>query len=374
MGNVGFIELDNGFQPMWKLSPAPCGLLYVPVLLCIALVSWSARSQEACTAPEAVCAARNAVFVISSPFDPLASAVLVAPGVLVTNRHVVADDTRVEVLMEGGRRIVGEVVPTRYAGDLVLVRVPGLEGTPLLLGEAGDGLLYAVGADEADGSIRVYSPGRVLALPAEDKPLARLHHAAHSQPGNSGGALVDENGRLVGIVTAGGEGRNHAIPVSRLAALEAASGPPHAAESAALGRAYRGCIESLERGALDALAKACGASGNRQLFDLAGQALGQAGRYAPSAQFFRDALEIDPNSVNSMIGLAVTLHLAERWDEEVAVLRHLIERLPADFQVLRLSVQAGKFAGDNALIERALAFIGQHHPDALEAANDFLAQ
>ncbi|MCH7779020.1 MAG: serine protease, partial [Gemmatimonadetes bacterium] len=93
-----------------------------------------------------MCAARDAVFVISSPFDPLASAVLVAPGVLVTNRHVVADDTRVEVLMEGGRRIVGEVVPTRYAGDLVLVRVPGLEGTPLLLGEAGDGLLYAVGA------------------------------------------------------------------------------------------------------------------------------------------------------------------------------------------------------------------------------------
>ena len=225
---------------MWKLSPAPCGLLYVPVLLCIALVSWSARSQEACTAPEAVCAARDAVFVISSPFDSLASAVLVAPGVLVTNRHVVADEALVEVLTEGGDIIVGKVVPTSYAGDLVLVRAPGLAGAPLPLADAADGPLYAVGADvaggadQAGGAIRVHSPGRVLALPADGKPLARLHHAAHSQPGNSGGALVDGNGRLVGIITAGGEGRNDAIPVSRLAALEAASGPSHAAASAAL--------------------------------------------------------------------------------------------------------------------------------------------
>jgi hypothetical protein len=359
---------------MWKLTAARRVVMYPAVLLGLALVSWPARSQDACTAPEAVCAARDAVFAISSPFDPLASAVLVAPGVLATNRHVVADETRIEVLTKGGGAIAGEVVPTGYAGDLVLVRVPGLEGAPLPLADAADGPLYAVGADQAGGAIRVHSPGHVLALPADGKPLARLHHAADSQPGNSGGALVDGNGRLVGIVTAGGEGRHDAIPVSRLAALEAASGPSHAAASAALGRAYRVCIESLERGALDALAEACGASGNRQLLDLAGRALGEAGRHAPSAQLFRDALEIDPNSVNSMIGLAVTLHLAESWDEEVAVLRDLIERSPADFQVLRMSVQAGKFAGDETLIERALAFIGQHHPDALDAANDFLAQ
>lgn len=365
---------------MWKLTAARRVSVYPAVLLGLALVSWSARSQDPCTAPEAVCAARDAVFAISSPFDPLASAVLVAPGVLATNRHVVADETRIEVLTKGGGAIAGEVVPTGYAGDLVLVRVPGLEGVPLPLADAVDGPLYAVGADvaggtdRAGGAIRVHSPGRVLALPAVGKPLARLHHAAQSQPGNSGGALVDANGRLVGIVTAGGEGRHDAIPVSRLAALEAASGPPHAAASAALGRAYRVCIESLERGALDVLAEACGASGNRQLLDLAGRALGEAGRHAPSAQLFRDALEIDPNSVNSMIGLAVVLHLAESWDEEVAVLRDLIEQTPANFQLLRMSVQAGKFAGDEALVERALAFIGQHHPDALDAANDFLAQ
>ncbi len=368
----------RGLDMRMATAPHRCAP-HLAVAMCLALaihlalVPGPARAQQACPAPEPVCAARAAVYAISSPFDPLASAVLIAPGVLVTNRHVVADETRVEVAAEGGA-VVGEVVPTRYGGDLVLVRVPGLEGTPLPRGEAGVGPLYAVGADEAYGDVRVYAPGQVIALPAAGKPRARLHHAAHSQRGNSGGALVDANGRLVAIVNAGGEGRNDAVPVARLAALEAASGPSFAAESAALGRAYRDCIEGLERRALEGLAEACRASGNRQLLDLAGQALGGAGRYAPSAQLFRDALAIDPNSINSMIGLAVTLHRAELWDEEAAVLGDLIERAPTDFPVLRMGVQAGKFAGDTALVDRALSLIGEHHPDAVDAAMEFLAQ
>ncbi len=339
-----------------------------------------ARAQQPCAAPAPVCAARAAVFAISTPFDPLASATLIAPGLLVTNRHVVADETRVEVTTADGDRLIGTVVPSAFAGDLVLVRVPGLVGEPELAGargDAGQGPLYAIGADEASGRVRVYAPGHLLAAPAEGKPLARLHHTARSQPGNSGGALVNEKGRLVGIIAAGGEGRNDAIPASRLAALEAASGAGREARSAALGGAYRDCIEDLEvpaLGALDALDAACRATGNRQLLDLAGQALGSAGRYDASAGLFRAALELDPNSLNSMVGLVVTLHRAERWNQEVAVLGELVERLPADFQLLRMSLQAGKFAADAALVDRALALIGQHHPDALDAANEFLAQ
>ena len=355
--------------------PVPVFRLSVLVALSwLALASLTARGQEQCAAPAPVCAAQDSVFAISTPFDPLASATLIAPELLVTNRHVVADETRVEVTTADGGRLVGAVVASAFAGDLVLVRVPGLEGEPLARGVAGEGLLYAIGADDASGRVRVYAPGHRLAAPAEGKPLARLHHTARSQPGNSGGALVNENGWLVGIVAAGGEGRNDAIPASRLADLEAASGPGREAESAVLGRAYRDCIESIEAVALDALADVCRATGNRQLIDLAGQRLGRAERYDASARLYRAALEIDPDSVNSIVGLVVTLHRAERWNDEAAVLRGLIERLPADFQFLRMSVQAGKFAGDAALVDRALALIGQHHADALDAANEFLAQ
>ncbi len=352
----------------------PARYLFAALVLAIALAPSLASAQADCDAPEPVCAARGAVFALSSPFDPLASAVLVAPGELVTNRHVVADETRVVLRLADGRRIEGEVVPGAYRGDLVLVRVPGLSGTPLARAEAGDGPLYAIGADAPGGAIRVYTPGRLLAAPAAGKPRARLHHTAESRPGNSGGALVDAAGRLVAIVTSGGEGRNDAIPASEIAALEAASGREHSVASRELGRAYRRCIEGLdEADATDEIAEPCRATGNRELLDLAAQALGRAGNLAASEALFREALTLDPNSVNSLLGLAVTLHLAERWREEVAVLRNLVEMLPTDFRVLRMSVQAAKHAGETDLAERALALIAKHHPDALPEAREFLA-
>ncbi len=335
------------------------------------LFDGTAHAEAACDAPDPVCAARGTVYAISS-FDPLASAVLVAPDLLVTNRHVVADQTRVVVHGKDGAALAGTVVPTIFAGDLVLVSAPGLGGIAAMLDEARAGALYAVGADELDGTIRVYAPGAMVAPPAAGKPLARLHHSAYSQPGNSGGGLFDEDGRLVAIITGGGEGRNDAIPAARLAELRAMSGPEHADASAALGRAYRDCIEGLEGAVLDALDTVCRASGNRQLIENAGRTFGEAGRYVTSAALFRAALAIDPNSLNSAIGLAVTLHRDDLWDEEAAILRDVVAAVPDDFAILRMAVQAGKFAEDVVLIERALAGIEVHFPDALDAARAFV--
>ena len=134
----------------------PARYLFAALVLAIALAPSLASAQADCDAPEPVCAARGAVFALSSPFDPLASAVLVAPGELVTNRHVVADETRVALRLADGRRIEGEVVPGAYRGDLVLVRVPGLSGTPRARAEAGAGPLYASGAEAPGGK----SPGK----------------------------------------------------------------------------------------------------------------------------------------------------------------------------------------------------------------------
>ena len=338
--------------------------------------------EDRCQAPEPVCAARGRVFRIAS-FDPVASAVLIGPGLLVTNRHVVADLPWADVFPPGGPVMRAQVVATDYPGDLVLLRAEGLNGGPALeMAPADAGAeVYAVGVDVGRERVRVYAPGRIILPPAEGKPLARLHHSAHSQPGNSGGALVDGAGRLVGIVTSGGEGRHEAIGATQLAVLRARSGPRYADASRALGVHYRKCIEALEQArrgpaeaALgDAIAESCVASGNRQLFDLAGQFFGGARRVDDSVAMFERALEQDPNAINSRLGLAVMLDFSRRYGAAVPHLAWLLGVVPADRRVLRLAVQVGKWGGNADLAQRALALLEKHHPDLAPRARDFLA-
>ncbi len=340
--------------------------------------------EERCQAPKPVCAVRGRVVRIAS-FDPVASAVLIGPGLLVTNRHVVADNPWADVFPPGGPVRRARVVPTDYPGDLVLLRAEGLNGGPALeIAPADAGAeLYAVGVDVGRERVRVYAPGRIILQPAEGKPLARLHHSAHGQPGNSGGALVDGAGRLVGIVTSGGEGRHEAIGAAQLAVLRARSGPRYADASRALGAHYRKCIEALERARRrrgpaeaavgDVIAESCAASGNRQFFDLAGQFFGRARRFDDSVAMFERALEQDPNAINSRLGLAIILDFARRYGAAVPHLAWLLGVLPADRRVLRLSVQVGKWGGDPDLAQRALALLEIHHPDIAPRARDFLA-
>lgn len=352
------------------------------LLLLFGCLGPAAAQQSNCQAPPAVCSLLAAVFVISS-FDPLASAVLIEPGLLVTNRHVVADRPDATVRLPDGETLTARVVPSGYAGDLVLLQVEGLEAPipPRRAAEAGT-TVYALGADIAARGVRVYPPGTLRAGPAPGHRFARLHHEAYSQPGNSGGALVDSEGYLIGILASGGEGRNEAFPVAALDDLKVMSGPEFTAESAALGAAVRACVELLEarrRAPSPRLAQAtaaklqesCSASGNRQLFDLAAQAFGEAGRFEPSIALFEKGLQRDPEAFNTRLGLAVTLHLARRYEAEVEQLRWLIERAPADPQVLRLAVQAGKWGGAPDLAEQALDLLAQHHPQLAPVARRF---
>ena len=67
--------------------------------------------------------------------------------------------------------------------------------------------------------MRVFEPGGLIARPAEGADLGRLHVRSRMQPGVSGGALVDELGRLVGIAVGGGEGRFEAMPLEAVRSL-----------------------------------------------------------------------------------------------------------------------------------------------------------
>jgi hypothetical protein len=359
-----------------------CFRFFAALLVAVA-ASRPAAADAPCAAPQPVCEAAASVFAISS-FDPLASAVLIEPGLLVTNRHAVADNARAEVMQSDGRTLVATVVPSAYAGDLILLRAPQIVAKRrLTTAVAGpESVLYTIGADVGRQAVRVYKPGRMLLRSAEGKPFARVHHDAYGQPGNSGGALVDELGRLVGIIASGGSGRHEAIPSWAIADLRAQSGPEHLGTSQRIGIAHRKCSEALDAAQATReqlgpshvafIKEQCEQSGNRQLWDLAGQVFGRQRLFDDSLAMFQRSLDQDPNAVNSMLSLAITLHLAQRYADEVPHLKRLVEILPADAEVLRLGVQAGAWGGDKALTEKSLALLTEHHPKMAPLARDFI--
>lgn len=357
------------------------GLIGIVLSFSAVLLSPDDANAQACDAPAPVCAAADNVVAISG-FEPIGSAVALGNGMLVTNRHMVADQKTVTVILSNGARTNADVIPTNYAGDLVLLKIEGIGSVePLLISRPIlNGILYVIGFDLGREAIRVYNPGRMIVDVAET-PLARLHMDAPALPGNSGGAVVDALGNLVGIVASGGEGRNEAIPATEIKRVQDVSGDAFEGASLIIGRAYRACVDALndvsaQRGALSpelatALSGSCQASNNRQLMDLAGQALGQRRDIDGSLALLEASFRQDPNAPNTVVSLAITYHLAQRWTDEIPILRHGLKILPDDVQLLRLALQAGIWGGAQDLADFAMSRIEAVLPQMAPAARRF---
>lgn len=136
-------------------------------------------------------------------------------GVIVTNNHVVQTATEVTVVLNDGRRLTGSVVDTDPEHDLAVVRVDADDLTPIEFGRSeslrlGDDVialgfpLGLVGGPSVTKGIVSALDRRISVTNETDSgELSGLIQTdAAINPGNSGGALVDLNGRLVGINTA----------------------------------------------------------------------------------------------------------------------------------------------------------------------------
>ena len=136
--------------------------------------------------------------------------VLAQDGYVLTNAHVAGRDVQVRVRMPGGAVARGEVVGSDERTDLAVVRAEarGLATLPLAqdrslrVGE----LVLAIG--NPLGFERSVTVGVVSALyrslPAGRSGLldGLVQTDAAVNPGNSGGPLLDADGRVVGITTA----------------------------------------------------------------------------------------------------------------------------------------------------------------------------
>ena len=172
----------------------------------------------------------------------LGSGVVVdADGVILTNRHVIEGATDVRIALSDGREFAVDIVIEDPQTDLAVLRVrnPGEATFPAIAFADSDALqvgdlVLAIGNPFGVG--QTVTSGIVSALARTGVESSDyeffIQTDAAINPGNSGGALVDLDGKLVGINTAiysqtgGSVGIGFAIPanMARLVAEAGVSG------------------------------------------------------------------------------------------------------------------------------------------------------
>jgi serine protease Do len=155
------------------------------------------------------------------------SGVVITPdGFLLTSAHVVGSARRVHASFTDGRELEASIVGTDPLSDLAVLRADGQDLVPAVLGDAErlrvGQLVVAIG--NPNGFAGSVTAGVVSALgrslPTRARTATRIvenviQTDAALNPGNSGGALADGVGRLVGINTAvAGIGLGLAVPIN----------------------------------------------------------------------------------------------------------------------------------------------------------------
>jgi putative serine protease PepD len=133
--------------------------------------------------------------------------VLSADGLVLTNNHVIAGGGTVSVRLSDGRAAAAQVVAADTGHDLALVRATGLSGlTPATFATddsvaVGDTVLAFGSPLGLEGTVTsgiVSAVGRTVTTDTETL-TGLLQTDAPINAGNSGGALVDTSGRVIGI-------------------------------------------------------------------------------------------------------------------------------------------------------------------------------
>lgn len=161
-------------------------------------------------------------------------------GYIVTNNHVVSGAHSISVTLSDGTKLTAQLVGTDAADDLAVLKITTTK--TLTVATLGDSSKLQVGQDVLAignplGINETVTGGIVSALGrsvSEGQGGATINNAIQTDaalnPGNSGGALIDLQGNLVGIPTLGAinteyntpaDGVSFAIPSNTVASVVA---------------------------------------------------------------------------------------------------------------------------------------------------------
>ena len=147
-----------------------------------------------------------------------------ADGYIVTNQHVIDGAVRTRVQLHDGREFDAKIVAADAPIDLAVLKIDASGLTPLPFADSakvrvGEAVLaignpFGVGTTVTQGIVSAMSPSKLGIAGDEDY----IQTDAAVNPGNSGGALINTSGELVGINTAilstsgGSNGIGFALP------------------------------------------------------------------------------------------------------------------------------------------------------------------
>ncbi len=150
--------------------------------------------------------------------------ILTSTGQVLTNNHVVEGAVRIQVTIPGRPgTYAATVIGTDPTDDVALIQVQGVTGLPTVTPGDSSSLrlgqrVIAIGNAFGRGGAPAVTEGSVTGLhrsiTATD-PVGGSEHLtnviqtdAAIRPGDSGGALVDTSGRVIGMITAGASGES----------------------------------------------------------------------------------------------------------------------------------------------------------------------
>lgn len=144
-------------------------------------------------------------------------------GYLITNQHVVGNESLVKVKFEQGFTLDAQVVKTNKDFDLALLKVQATDLPALSIGDDKGLMLgeeiFAIGTPMEAAFSQSVSRG-ILSGRRDIEGRSLLQTDVSINPGNSGGPLIDENGLVVGVATLkisgkGLEGLGFGVPITQ---------------------------------------------------------------------------------------------------------------------------------------------------------------
>jgi hypothetical protein len=213
-----------------NVSFSPTGLSYRALLSATLLACFAIPKADGQKAQQVAQSTFPSVVLLVMEDDnaqpvSLGSGFFVREGVVATNLHVVGASVRgyAKLVGQNSKVDIAGFVAVDPAHDLVLLAVTGMKAPSLSLGDSsrvavGDEV-FAVGNPQ--GLEGTFSQGIVSSI-RQMRSDSLLQTTAPISPGSSGGPVVNDQGKVIGVAAATlkeGQNLNFAIPVSYLKAL-----------------------------------------------------------------------------------------------------------------------------------------------------------